>query len=230
MSQRILITGASRGIGLELCRQYAGQGARVFAAARNPFQGELASLAAAHPQKLQLIALDVKDQAAIAAAVATVREQAGALDLLINNAGVNAKTIGLGSYTRERMVELFEVNAVAPILIAQACLELLRRGSAPKLVNLSTQVGSFTWNTDGSSPLYAASKAALNMYTRAFAREATGIITILVHPGWVQTDMGGVRAPLQVQDSVSSLRALIERLGEADNGQFFNYDGKPHPW
>ena len=208
MSSRIFITGASRGIGLELCRQYVAQGARVFAAARNLDDTELAKLRAQHPEQLYPIALDVTKQDAIAAAVETVQKQAGALDVLINNAGINAKSVGLGTYTREKMLEIFEVNAVSPILIGQAFLELLRKGTSGKLINISTQVGSFTWNTDGMSPLYAASKAALNMYTRAFAREATGIVTIAVHPGWVQTDMGGKNATLTPSDSVAALRRL----------------------
>jgi NAD(P)-dependent dehydrogenase (short-subunit alcohol dehydrogenase family) len=230
MSLRVFVTGASRGLGLELARQYTTQGARVFAAARNPGEGALLRLSHEHPKQLTLVPLDVVNEAQLAEAVSTVSAQAGALDLLINNAGLNAKTVGLGQYSSARMLELLHVNAVAPILIGQAFLELLRKGETPRLVNMSTQVGSFTWNTDGSAPLYAASKAALNMYTRAFSREATGLITIAVHPGWVQTDMGGSRAPLTVEQSVEALRTLIARLVPADNGQFFNYDGKHHPF
>ncbi len=164
------------------------------------------------------------------AAVATVRQQTTALDLLINNAGLNLRGMELGTYERGAMLEVLHVNAVAPILIGQAFRGLLDQGTAPKLVNLSSQVGSFSWNKSGSSPLYAASKAALNMYTRAFAREGAPIITVAVHPGWVQTDMGGPSAPLAPAQAVEQLRSLIARLTPADNGQFFNYDGRPHPY
>ena len=227
MSQRIFITGAGRGLGLELVRQYADAGARIFAAARRPGD-ELLRLASARPHQITLIELEVTDEESLRAAVAAVRAQTDALDVLVNNAGINRREIGLGRYTAALMLESLHVNAVAPILVGQAFLELLRRGDAPRLVNISTQIGSFTWNQSGMAPLYAASKAALNMYTRAFAREATGITTVAVHPGWVQTDMGGKDATLTPAESVRHLRALIERIGPADSGQFFNYDGRPH--
>jgi NAD(P)-dependent dehydrogenase (short-subunit alcohol dehydrogenase family) len=227
---RILITGASRGLGLELVRQYLETGAQVFAAARQPAEGELARLAPEHGQQLTLIPLDVTRDDQRQAAVETVQSVAGALDVLVNNAGSNAKGVGLGAYTDARMLELMHVNAVAPIMIGQAFLGLLGRGTAAKLINVSTQVGSFTWNQTGTSPMYAASKAALNMYTRAFAREAKGVTTIAVHPGWVKTDMGGPSATLTPAESARSLRRLIARLTPGDNGQFFNHDGSPHPW
>jgi NAD(P)-dependent dehydrogenase (short-subunit alcohol dehydrogenase family) len=232
MSLRVFITGANRGLGLEFARQFVAQGARVFAAARKPRGSELGPLADEYPGRLSLITLDVTNEQELQAAVASVRGQTDALDLLINNAAINPRGIGLGKYTSAAMLEALHTNAVAPILIGQAFLELLRRGSNPKVINISTQVGSFTWNKAGNSPLYASSKAALNMLTRAFAREAIGegVITIAVHPGWVQTDMGGGGAPLTPTQSVQHLRALIERLTPADNGQFFNYDGQPHPW
>ena len=230
MSIRVFITGANRGLGLELVRQYLDQGARVFAGAREPHSQELLQLLQKHPAQLSLIPLEVTRAPEVQAAVATVQAQVSGLDLLINNAGIGSRGIGLGKYESDIMLKVLHVNAVAPILIGQAFLQLLRNGHTPKLVNISSQVGSFGWNHSGMSPLYAASKAALNMYTRSLSREATGLITIAVHPGWVQTDMGGNTAPLTPQESVQHLRTLFARLTPADNGQFFNYDGKPHPW
>lgn len=230
MSMRVLITGANRGLGLELVRQYVAQGARVFAAARQPHSAELAQLAEKHGQQLSLVALEVTSEPELHAAAAAVQAQTTGLDLLINNAGIGSRNVGLGSYTSANMLSVLHTNAVAPVLIGQAFLNLLLSGTAPKLVNISSQVGSFTWNHSGMAPLYAASKAALNMYTRSFSREAAGIITIAVHPGWVQTDMGGGSAPMTPPESVRHLRALIDRLTPADNGQFFNFDGKPHPY
>lgn len=231
MSTRVFITGASRGIGLELARQYVAEGAQVFAAARAPGEAEsLQRLAEASGGRLRPVALDVTDDGALPAAVDTVAREAGALDVLINNAGINPRHIGLGAYTSRAMLEALHINAVAPVLVGQAFLDLLRRGREPRVINMSSQVGSFRWNQRGMAPVYAASKAALNMYTRAFAREAAGIITVAVHPGWVQTDMGGGEAPLRVDEAVRQLRALIGRLSRSDNGQFLNYDGQPHPW
>jgi NAD(P)-dependent dehydrogenase (short-subunit alcohol dehydrogenase family) len=229
MSLRVFVTGASRGIGLEFVEQYLADGARVFAAARELLDGEVVRLAQQHPGQLSLVRLDVTNEQDLANAVAAVRAQVGGLDVLINNAGINARGVGLGAYKRELMLQVLHTNAVAPVLIGQAFVELLGRGTTPRIVNISSQVGAFAWNKTGTSPLYAASKAALNMYTRALAREAAGIITIAVHPGWVQTSMGGKEAPLTPAQSVKQLRTLIARLGPADNGQFFNYDGTPHP-
>jgi NAD(P)-dependent dehydrogenase (short-subunit alcohol dehydrogenase family) len=226
---RILVTGASRGLGLELVRQYLATGAQVFAAARHP-DGELAALATAHAATLTLIPLDVTLDDQRQAAVATVEKVAGALDVLVNNAGKNAKGAALGAYTDALLLELVHTNAVAPVMLGQAFLPLLARGTNPRLVNVSTQVGSFGWNQAGTSAPYAASKAALNMYTRALAREARGITTIAVHPGWVKTDMGGPSATLTVVESATYLRTLVDRLEPSDSGQFFNYDGTPHPW
>jgi NAD(P)-dependent dehydrogenase (short-subunit alcohol dehydrogenase family) len=230
MTPRIFITGASRGIGLELVRQYAEAGAQVFAAARQPNQGELLQLSQKHPQNLSLITLDVTKEEHLPAAVAAVRAQTEAIDMVINNAGMNQRGLSLGSYTRAVMLDTLHTNAVAPVLIGQAFLGLLRKGSRPRLVQISSQVGSFSWNTGGRSPLYAASKAALNMYTRCISHESPDLITVVVHPGWVQTDMGGPSAPLPVTDAVQALRTLIDGLSLADNGHFLNYDGRPHPW
>lgn len=230
MSIRVFITGANRGLGLELVRQYVDQGARVFAAARKPYSGELAQLLQKHPAQLSLIPLEVTRDEEVQAAVEAVSEQTSGLDLLVNNAGIGSRGIVLGKYESDIMLKVLHVNAVAPVVIGQAFLPLLQQGNTPKLVNISSQVGSFGWNHSGMSTLYAASKAALNMYTRSLSREATGLITIAVHPGWVQTDMGGGTAPLTPQQSVQHLRTLFARLTPADNGQFFNYDGKPHPW
>lgn len=230
MPLRVLITGTNRGIGLEFVRQYLLQGAQIFAAARQPYSTELSKLAAQHPSQLLLIPLNVTDDQELQKAVQLVGQNTPGLDLLINNAAISSSQKSLGSFERAEMLEVLNTNAVAPILVGQAFLPLLRQGSAPKIVNISTQIGSFTWNTSGMSPLYAASKSALNMYTRSFANQAAEITTIALHPGWVQTDMGGADATLTAPDSVSQIRRLVEKLTPADNGQFFSYNGLPHPW
>jgi NAD(P)-dependent dehydrogenase (short-subunit alcohol dehydrogenase family) len=203
----------------------------VFAAARSPSGSEgLAQLLQQYPEQLSLLPLDVRSDEQLEAAVAAVREQAGALDVLINNAGVTQRGVQLGSYDRAAMLDVLHQNSVAPILIGQAFLPLLRGGSSPKVVNVSSQLGAFSVNKDGYSPIYSASKSALNMLTLAFAHQASGIITIAVHPGWVRTDMGGDSAPLGKAESVGQLRALIARLTPEDNAKFFNYDGAPHAY
>jgi NAD(P)-dependent dehydrogenase (short-subunit alcohol dehydrogenase family) len=225
---RVLVTGANRGIGLELVRQYLAAGARVFAAARDPDAGALRELR--DRERLTCLAVDVTSETQRSAAVEAVGAASDGLDLIVNNAGRNAKGVTLLAALPEQMLDLFQVNAIAPVLMARAFLPLLRKGSSPKIVNMSTQVGSFTWNQHGQSPLYAASKAALNMYTRALAREVSEVTVIAVHPGWVRTDMGGASAPLTVEQSVDHLRRLIARVTPADAGQFFNFDGSLHPF
>ncbi len=234
MSQKILITGANRGLGLEFVSQYLAEGAYVFAAARKPYSPALLTLAETYQDSLCLLALDVTSAKDLQAAVDLVEKQAGKLDLLINNAGVYPRNITLGHHTKETLLDTLHINAVAPMLIGQAFLPLLRESRNPKLVNISTQLGSFGVNTTGRSAAYSGSKAALNMYTRSFAHEAKSLIphliTIAVHPGWVKTDLGGPGAPLSANVSVTHMRRLIERLTLEDNGQFFNYDGQAHPW
>lgn len=220
----VFLTGANRGLGLEFARQLAAAGDRVFAAARTTSPA-LTALAQQH-QNLSVVVLDVVDEDAVVNAAAAV----DAVDVVINNAAINQKGLSLGGYSKRAMLDAYAVNSVAPVVVGQAFLPLLRKSARGRLVNISTQVGSFAWNTSGRSPLYAASKAALNMMTRAIASEEKGVITIAVHPGWVKTDMGGAQAPLTPSDSVTMLRALIDRLTPADSGSFFNVDGKLHPW
>lgn len=224
----VLITGANRGLGLEFVRQFVAAGDRVFAVARS-VSDELAAAAAVN-DAVTIVNADVCEEEDVAAAASAVARDVGFVDVVVNNAAINPRKLGLGGYSRKVMLETFATNAVAPMLVAQAFLELLQLSKRPRIVNISSQVGSFSWNETGTSTLYAASKAALNMYTRSLAREAEGVIVVAAHPGWVKTDMGGSSAPLTPTESVSALRTLIDRLELSDSGCFFNYDGQPHGW
>jgi NAD(P)-dependent dehydrogenase (short-subunit alcohol dehydrogenase family) len=233
--ERIFITGANRGIGLELVRQLLQQDdTLIFATARQPeAAAALQELAAANPERLTVIPLEVTDEAAIAQAVQAVSGRVDGLDILINNAGINPPGIqSLADITVETMQTVFTVNAVAPLLVARAFQGLLTKGDRPRLVNISTQVGSMTWKTSGGAYAYAASKSALNMVTRCLSADLrpAGIITIMLHPGWVQTDMGGVHAALTPEESASEIIRLISGLTDAQNGLFFKWNGEPHPW
>lgn len=233
--EHIFITGANRGIGLELTRQYLQrEDTYVFAAARRPQDAAgLHTLAEQYPDRLTLIPLEVTDESAIDRAVQTVAQVTPHLDILINNAGMNPSGIqSLEVITPETMTTVFQVNAVAPLLVARAFRNLLKDGTRPRLVNVSTQVGSMTWKTSGGSYAYAASKAALNMVTRCLSADlkGSGIITIMLHPGWVQTDMGGSNAPLTPEQSANGIIALVDGLTESQNGLFFKWNGEPHPW
>jgi NAD(P)-dependent dehydrogenase (short-subunit alcohol dehydrogenase family) len=226
---KILITGTSRGLGLELARRYAERGDQVFAATRT---GALADGLRATP-----IVLDVSSTLSIEAAVAAVGAQTDALDLLINNAGVYS---GAGERKAEKLGELkvtdahkvLVVNTVGPILVAQAFREMLLRGSNPKLVSITSGLGSMARNTGGVPYHYGASKAALNHYMRTFAADplTRGITTLLLHPGWARTDMGGPNATLSAEESVAGMMRVIEGAGAELHGQFVDYAGVTVPW
>jgi NAD(P)-dependent dehydrogenase (short-subunit alcohol dehydrogenase family) len=237
--QRILITGANRGLGLEFARQYLERGAQVFAGCRRPTAAQqLHSLQAAHPQHLSLLALDVADPDSIRAAHAAVRAQVEALDLLINCAGIyssrgsEAPAERLGALTFEEALTVVRVNAVAPLMVAQQFLDLLRAGRQAKIVSLSSGYGSVSANVGGFPYYYSASKAALNMFMRSLAAEAKrwGIVTVLLDPGWVRTDMGGPHAPLTPAQSVRGIIRLIDALGPQHNGGFYSWQGQERAW
>ncbi len=235
--QRILITGANRGIGYELTRQFAYQGdSHIFAACRAPERADaLNELSREHPGQVTALQMDVNDEASINAAVASIERQSGGLDILINNAGIASQ----GDHASRTLGQLFaadvsavlSTNAVAPVIVTQACRQLLKNGNNPRVAMISSGLGLLR-RAGGSSYAYRMSKAALNMSACALAQDTamSGIITISVNPGWVKTDMGGPNAALKPEESAGGMRALIQRLSPADNGKLFQYDGTELPW
>jgi len=222
MSITVFITGANRGIGLELARQYRARGERVIATARNP--SEAAALVATGAR---VLALDVADPAQIdglAAAVGT-----GGIDILINNAGVSSTSPTLESCTLEELQRVLTVNSISPVLVTKALLPNLRAGGRKVIINITSELASIS-TAKGSSYGYRASKAALNMLTVCMAQELKGFACIALHPGWVKTDMGGNRAPLTVEESVSSMLRVIDGVTAGSSGSYLNYAGKPIPW
>ncbi|MFZ5622828.1 MAG: SDR family oxidoreductase [Gemmatimonadota bacterium] len=237
-----LVTGAGRGIGLEFVRQCLRRGDHVFAGIRRPDPPPaLAGLASQHCDRLAIVSLDLAREESIRDAAALVASRTDALDLLVNNAGLyslSATTWSpgggppLGQLTMAELVEVFRVNAAGPILLAQALWPLLARGTHPVILNLSSLIGSLSAKTGGGDYAYAASKAALNMLTRALAADLAphGIIAVAISPGWVRTDMGGPSASLPVDESVAGLLATAGRLTPRDSGCFLDYLGRPMPW
>jgi NAD(P)-dependent dehydrogenase (short-subunit alcohol dehydrogenase family) len=230
---RILITGSNRGIGLELVRQYAARpDTRIFATCRRPEAATaLNAIATAHPDRVTVLPLDAADEHAIEAAARTVAAQTDGLDILINNAAINPRSDQSITVDAALMTETFQVNAVGPLLVTRALLPLLKAGTNVRVMNVSSQMGALQWRPGGQYG-YRTSKAALNMVTRCLAMDlgSQGITTITVHPGWVQTDMGGAGATLTPQDSVSGLIRLLDGLTPTDNGEFFKWDGSKHVW
>jgi NAD(P)-dependent dehydrogenase (short-subunit alcohol dehydrogenase family) len=234
VSARVLVTGASRGIGLEYARQWVAAGARVFGLARDPEgSDELMELAAANPQQLVPVRCDVADDDSVAAARERVGDATEGLEVLINNAGIGGFHQGLESIDVDRVRRTFEVNAIGPLRVSRAFLDLLRAGERPRrIVNMTSLMGSMEDNRSGGAYAYRMSKAALNMVTKSMAVDLAGegIVAVALHPGWVQTDMGGASARTPVEEAVGSLVRTIEALGMDDSGGFYDRDGQPLPW
>ncbi|MDF7813563.1 SDR family oxidoreductase [Hymenobacter sp. YC55] len=238
--KRILITGANRGLGLELTRQHLERGDTVFAASRQPDTAtDLHQLRSQYADQLHLVQLDVTDEASIEAARQTVAGLADSLDVLVNNAGIfpgagpeDPAKQHLGGLTAANALTFLHVNAVGPLLVAQAFLDLLKAATKARIISLSSGQGSLTWKASGEPYHYSASKAALNMYMRALAAEVGtyGVISVLVDPGWVQTGMGGDTAMLPPADSARGIIRLTEQLHAEENGSFVTWQGQPVPW
>jgi NAD(P)-dependent dehydrogenase (short-subunit alcohol dehydrogenase family) len=214
----VMIIGASRGIGLELARQYARDGWRVHATTRTPEQpGALGKLTG----DVVLHGLDVRRAEQIAALAAAVAQEG--IDVLIHNAGVS----GRGMSHQEVMA----INADAPIKVTEALLGAVQRGREKKIVLITSQLGA-RYGSTRSLGVYGDSKAALNDQFRALAPAwgRAGLIAIVMHPGWVRTDMGGRSAPLSVEESVRGMRQVIARLTAAEHGRFWTWNGREHAW
>ena len=236
---RVFITGANRGLGLELTRQYLEHGDQVYAASRQPAEaGELHRMRRQHPDRLTLLPLDVTSDESIAAAVQMVSAATDGLDVLINNAGVYPHAGSgdahqrLGQLTHHDALETMQVNAIGPLLLSQALLPLLRAGRKGRIISISSGQGSLTWKANGDPYHYSASKAALNMYMRSLAAEIghMGLISVLVDPGWMRTEMGGEHATQEPADSARGIIRLAEQLHAEENGSFVTWQGQPVPW
>lgn len=220
---RILITGAGRGIGLELARQYAADGWDVIATVREPLKAsELSALG------IRVEALDMRDFAAVAA----FPERLGGepLDLFIANAGLSQAKSIRSRGDAEAWQEVHAVNAVAPTLLAETLLPLVEAAGG-RMAAISSRMGSIA-DSSGGYVGYRASKAALNAAWRALAlawRERP-VALLLLHPGWVRTAMGGPQAPVPAAESVAGMRRLIAGLPRSESGAFLDYRGAPVPW
>jgi len=231
MTKNVFITGASRGIGLELTRQYLSAGDHVFAAARNPSCDALAALKSQYADTLTPVTLDVTDASSIAAAVQTLGDTP--IHLLINNAGIfKSKPTELDTLDESTWVEEFRVNAISPLIVTRALKSNLAAAGSSVVGMMSSKMGSMGDNTSGGDYSYRSSKAALNAVSVSLAKDLAklGISVIAMHPGWVQTDMGGPNALIDSVTSASGLKAVLDNAGPAVSGQFFDYSGASLPW
>ncbi len=231
MRHTVFITGTTRGIGLELVRQFLEAGSKVFATARDPESDALQSLKAAHGDQLQLLALDVTNSTEIQAAVTSLAGQP--VNLLINNAGLyQSRSDDAASLATETWLQEFHVNAIAPFMVTRALRGNLAAAEDALVAMISSKMGSMSDNTSGGAYSYRSSKAALNAVTVCLAQDLAGDGTrvVALHPGWVRTDMGGANAPVDASQSASGLRKVMIGIDETQNGGFFDYTGAAIPW
>jgi NAD(P)-dependent dehydrogenase (short-subunit alcohol dehydrogenase family) len=229
----VLITGANRGIGLELCRQYAADGWRVLACSRHTERSDgLARLEALYPGQIKMHVLDVADHGQIERLADQLADLP--IDLLINNAGIypDSDRKGFGHTDDAEWMQAFRINTIAPLKMAESFAAQIARSSHRTIVTITSKMGSIADNTSGGSYIYRSSKAAVNMVMKSLAIDLKpkGVIAVVFHPGWVKTDMGGSDAMISAGQSVSGMREVISRLTLADSGKFFGYDGQAVPW
>jgi len=222
----VVVTGANRGIGLELVRQLIARGDQVEATCRRPDDArELQATGA------RLHAVDVADGASVVAFAAALGDTP--LDLVINNAGVfGDMPQRLANFNFEAATRTFEVNALGALRVSQALLPHLRRGTGKKLAYISSVLGSIS-NTNAPDHLaYRVSKAALNMIARSIAFElrADQILSIVVNPGWVRTAMGGPNAPTSPAEAAAAILAQIDGATFTETGEFFDTRGSRCAW
>jgi NAD(P)-dependent dehydrogenase (short-subunit alcohol dehydrogenase family) len=228
----ILVTGANKGIGLEVCRQLAVAGHRVILSARSAKRGE-AAVAALKEKKLdvEFLHLDTADEASIAAAAKDLAKRLSALHVLINNAAILQTWMGsIVDVTAGELRETFETNVIGPILLTQALLPLLEAGRPARVINVSSQLGSIAQMSDGW-PGYGVSKAALNAATRKFAAalKSRGISVNAASPGWVKTDMGTADAPLTLEQGGRNIARLVTDFPAKTTDKFLQENGE-YPW
>ena len=246
MARTALVTGANRGIGLEFVRQLLARGDHVVAACRHPGKASaLNALAGEHPGRLHVLPLDVADaksRASLLHDLPLVLGDDGRIDLLLNNAGVLHSGERFGHVEQAMLDDSLRTNAIGPFLLAQALVPLLcdvapghadDTGSPRTVIaNISSQIGSIANTTRFGTPSYAISKAAQNMASVLLARALAerGIVVLALHPGWVQTEMGGAQAQVTPADAVAGLLRVIDAATPSRSGAFLDWRGASLPW
>jgi NAD(P)-dependent dehydrogenase (short-subunit alcohol dehydrogenase family) len=239
--RRVVVTGANRGLGLELTRQLLAAGDEVVATARQPKTAdELNKLVSTSGGRGTVVRLDVGDPDEVDAAALHIGERFDAVDVLFNNAGIwsapgepeRASAGALAELRSEPVLEVLRVNAVGPLLVTQALAPGLAAAGRAKVVNLTSGLGSLAGVGGRGNIAYGMSKAALNMATRHLAAElgGQGTIVVALSPGWVSTDMGGAAAPLAPPESVQGILNVVSGLRPAQSGLFLDHTGATLPW
>ncbi len=229
MMHRVLITGASRGLGLAFSKRYATAGWRVFACCRRPHKA-VALQRLAQAGRLSVHQLDVADHGQIRNLANELRAEP--IDLLLNNAGVYGFRSGFGSIDYQEWRRVLAINVMAPIRMAESFVDHVAHSRRKLMVAITSKMGSISDNTSGNSYIYRTSKTALNMAFKSMAVDlaSRAIACAVIHPGWVKTDMGGPNAPIDTDASATGVFSVIEGLSLESSGKFYNYDGREIPW
>lgn len=246
MKKIALVTGAYKGLGLEWCKQLGKLGYTVILTARR-FEDalEAANSLIALGLEVHPKAMEVSDENQLQTAAVWVNEKFGQLDVVINNAGINSgtrakgdkelanKNLSLDSLDANEVLNMLHINAIAPILVVKHFKSLLAKSGQAKVIHIGSWLGSISIKKSGGNYSYAVSKSALNMMNRALAYDLINenIISVVVNPGWVQTDMGGGKAQFTTEQAVENLISnVLNKITINDTGKFLNYDGMEHPF
>jgi NAD(P)-dependent dehydrogenase (short-subunit alcohol dehydrogenase family) len=215
----VLVTGAYRGIGLEVVRQLAARGAHVFLTARKSEAGE--SAAASVKGKVEFLPLDVSDRSSIEGALRLLSRHCDRLDVLVNNAAILLDDgEGVLDLEGDTVLQTFATNTVGPLLVTQAFEPLLAKSKAPRVINVSSGAGQLAEGLQDWAPAYSMSKTALNALTQHFAAALPQFAVNCVSPGWVRTDMGGASAPLAVEQGADTIVWLALDAPQTLTGKF----------
>ena len=234
MTRRIIVTGAGRGIGLGIAKQLIAEGHEVWGTARHPENAtELNDAGAAG-----VLTLDIGDTDSIKAFGVDLATQVDSIDTLINNAGMTSVDLGVDrraqgplQTTKEVVMRQIEVNAVGPMLVTQAVRPLLDNGIDPVVLNVSSQLGSMVVGAQMPFDVgYNSSKSVMNMVTVMSATADPAVTYVAIHPGWVQSDMGGPKAAISVDESAQGIVSTLNTVSPTDTGRFIKIDGDDHPW
>ena len=230
MSQStVLITGANRGIGLKFAEEYSKLGWHVIATCRNPSHANKLNQLATDFGSIEIYPLEVSNSDQIHELADALKNKP--IDVLINNAGIH-RSCTLGSIDKQAWLESFTINSIAPYEVTIHLLDNILQGSLKKVISITSKMGSIDDNTSGGSYIYRSSKTALNSIMRSLEHDLGhhGIATLTLHPGWVKTDMGGMGAWINVDESVIGMIKQIEKLNLSNAGRYVDYAGKKINW
>ena len=230
----IFITGASRGIGLELTRQLLANGNRVIASCRNPEQADNLRELQNEFNELEIVGLVVDDEDSVRSCFTSLEQAGRGIDLLFNNAGI-IDWDDMNAATSDSLEKVYRTNLIGALMVLRASIPCLRKSQDPLVVNLSSRLGSISLrgNTQlGGAIAYQCSKAALNMLTKQASIDLSvlGIRVISLSPGWVRTEMGGSEAKYEVSESVRLMLETLDNLNPGDSGIFLGEDGSEISW